>query len=61
MKPDSFLSAERIYKGGKKMAKLNRNSQSSKEIAAHLEGAQSAVLVDYRGLTVEQTLLCVNN
>ena len=36
------------------MAKVEEKQPIVKEIAGHLEGAQAAVLVDYRGLTVEQ-------
>ncbi len=36
------------------MAKVELKQPVINEIAAHLDGAQSAVLVDYRGLTVEQ-------
>ncbi len=36
------------------MAKVELKQPIVKEIAEHLDGAQSAVLVDYRGLTVDQ-------
>jgi large subunit ribosomal protein L10 len=36
------------------MAKVELKQPVVKEIAEHLNGAQAAVLVDYRGLTVEQ-------
>ncbi len=36
------------------MAKVELKQPIVKEIAEHLDGAASAVLVDYRGLTVEQ-------
>lgn len=36
------------------MAKVEQKQPIVQEIAAYLDGAQSAVLVDYRGLTVEQ-------
>lgn len=43
-----------IKTGGKEMAKVELKQPIVKEIAEHLDGAASAVLVDYRGLTVEQ-------
>lgn len=36
------------------MAKVELKQPVVKEISGHLDGAQGAVLVDYRGLTVEQ-------
>ena len=36
------------------MAKVELKQPVVKEIAEHLDGAQAAVVVDYRGLTVEQ-------
>ena len=36
------------------MAKVELKQPIVQEIAAQLDGAQSAVLVDYRGLTVDQ-------
>ena len=36
------------------MAKVEQKQPIVKEIAEYLDGAQSAVLVDYRGLTVDQ-------
>ena len=36
------------------MAKVEQKQPIVKEIAAQLDGAQSAVLVDYRGLTVDE-------
>ncbi|TCT14053.1 LSU ribosomal protein L10P [Natranaerovirga pectinivora] len=36
------------------MAKIEQKSSVVNEIKANIEGAQSIVLVDYRGLTVEQ-------
>lgn len=36
------------------MAKVEQKQPIVQEIAGHLDGAQSAVLVDYRGLTVDE-------
>lgn len=47
-KPTTF------YKGGKEMAKVELKAPIVEEIASAIKDAQSVVLVDYRGLTVEQ-------
>lgn len=45
---------QRIYKEVKKVAKVELKKPVVDEIAAQIKDAQSVVLVDYRGLTVEQ-------
>ena len=40
------------------MAKVELKAPIVDEISGHLNGAQGVVLVDYRGLTVEQCLDC---
>lgn len=50
-----FLLADfKIYKGGKKMAKVELKQPVVEEIKGYVSDAKAAVLVDYRGLTVEQ-------
>ena len=43
-----------IYKEVKKVAKIELKQPVVEEISANLKDAQSVVLVDHRGLTVEQ-------
>lgn len=50
---DKLLSAENL-KGGTEMAKVELKQPVVEEISAQIKDAQSVVLVDYRGLTVEQ-------
>ncbi len=45
---------QQIYKEVKLMAKVELKQPIVKEIAEKIDGAQSVVLVDHRGLTVEQ-------
>ncbi len=49
---DSFR--RKIYKEVNVMAKVELKKPVVEEISASIKGAQSVVLVDYRGLTVEQ-------
>ena len=44
----------KIYKEVNKMAKIELKKPVIEEISAAIKDAQSVVLVDYRGLTVEQ-------
>ena len=49
-----LLIGNEIYKEVKKMAKIELKQPIVEEISSNIKDAQSAVLVDYRGLTVEQ-------
>jgi len=50
-----------IYKEVKQMAKVELKQPVVEEISAQIKDAQSVVLVDYRGLTVEQDTLLRKN
>lgn len=50
----SYRGRRKIYKEVNKMAKIELKKPVIEEISAAIKDAQSVVLVDYRGLTVEQ-------
>jgi len=50
----TFLSAKNLIRRKRRMAKVEIKKPIVEEISAAIKDAQSVVLVDYRGLTVEQ-------
>jgi large subunit ribosomal protein L10 len=50
----SAQKAKNIKEGGKPVAKIEKKQPVIAEIAANVKDAQAIVLVDYRGITVEQ-------